>query len=82
MTITLALLIGVGVLACVLVGLMLVPPEEPPTPKHAAWGETTRLTPPPGLPSARAGVLPPSGVFLVPEPGEDEWRFPPWPGDR
>lgn len=57
--------------------------QEPYYPSHAEWtkdGATTRLDQGPA--AARAGVHRAPSVWLVPEPGEDEWRFPPWPGDR
>lgn len=87
MTPTAWVLAGVAALAAGLIAWALLDdrpdPAEPRQPAHAKWTqgqETRRLHP--GPPSARAEVLKPSEVFLVPEPGEDEWRFPPYPGDR
>jgi hypothetical protein len=75
--------------ATVLLCLLVLADDRQPeghVPRHGLWtqeGETTRLAPPPDhRAAARAGVLRPSEVFLVPEPGEDEWRFPPFPGQR
>jgi hypothetical protein len=87
-TVTAGLLVGLAVAALALITLLLVGEHDPQdyTPRHGKWiqdGATTRLVPPPeAKDAARAGVLRPSAAWLVPEPGEDEWRFPPWPGDR
>lgn len=54
---------------------------EQHVPQHGKWiqdGETTRLAPQPTWNERKnAGLLRPTEVFLVPEPGEGEWRFPP-----
>lgn len=88
MTTTSWILLGIVPLAVLLIALALADDGKPDghVPRHGKWtqdGDTTRLAPPPAhKDAARAGVLRPSEVFLVPEHGEDEWRFPPWPGER
>jgi hypothetical protein len=56
------------------------PVVEQHVPRHGKWiqdGETTRLAPPLSWRERQAaGMLRPSEVFLVPEPGQEEWRFP------
>ena len=88
MTGTAYALLALCLLTLALIAVVLADDRRPGghVPQHGLWtqqGETTRLAPPPDAKAAaRAGVLPPSEVFLMPEPGEDERRFPPFPGER